>query len=150
MSNVRRQKRPYDMHKRTHIRGVVFAVVLKLTALLALAYVGAKVTKFIAESNGVPSPLATGPFEVYSLGWYISQVVGVLVGLLAGCVCARYAPQNTWRAPAILVIGYLILSAVSAPSETGWAFGLYWVLANPISLLLGVAAYKFIESARAA
>jgi hypothetical protein len=134
------------MRKRTHARGVAIAVSVKLAAVLAFAYVGAKVTRYIAEANGVPSPLVDGAFEIYSVGWYVSQVVGVLIGLLAGFVCAYYAPPRTWWAPAILSVGYLALGVATVPTSSGWFYGIYWVLASPVSLLLGTLAYKHVAS----
>ena len=138
------------MRKRSHTRGVAIALAVKWAAVLAFAYLGAKVARYIAESNGVQSPLVAGPFAPYSLGWYVSQAGGFLIGVLAGCVCAHFAPPNTWRAPVLLSAAYFCLGAVSIPASAGWSLSAYWLLAGPVSLLLGAIAYKRVERARAA
>ena len=137
------------MRKRTHTRGIAFALAVHWTSVLLVAYMGAELTRNLAEARGVPNPLDTGPFEVYSAGWYLSQVAAIAVTCASGWVCAFFAPPDTWRAPLVLTVLYLVLGLLDTPPATGWAFGAYWVLVSPISIWLGVLARRRMERAGA-
>lgn len=49
----------------------------------------------------------------------------------------------------MLALAYLCMGALSVPAAAGVLLGVYWVLASPVSLLLGVLVYKRFEGAHA-
>ncbi|WP_146185432.1 hypothetical protein [Acidovorax sp. HMWF029] len=136
------------MRKRTHIRGVIIPLAAKWAGVLLVAYLGAKITGFVTQARGIPNPLADGPFALYSLGWYLSQIAAVLVGVGAGALSSYFAPQGTWRAPAILIGLYLLFGFASVPASSGWVLGSYFALVGALSLSIGAFAFKWIESPR--
>ena len=133
------------MRKRTHTRGVAIAVAVKWLGVFLVAYFGAELTRYASDALRTANPLSTGPFPLYSLGWYATQVAAAFVGFVAGGVCVYFAPPSTWRAPAILISLYFALGLVSVPESAGLAFSAYWILFGPVTLWSGVWSVKRLE-----
>jgi MFS-type transporter involved in bile tolerance (Atg22 family) len=119
----------------------------KWVGVLLVAYIGSEITAYLTESRGVPNPLRTGPFAAHSLGWYLTQAATALVGMMAGGLCAYFAPARTWRAPTILIAIYFTLGMVVVPASSGWLLGAYFVLVAPLTLWFGAVVYRLVERA---
>lgn len=138
-------RRRFISRKRTHTRGVVVAILIKWTGVFFVAFAAAELTNYFSETRGVANPLKSGPFPVYSYGWYVSQAAAALVGALAGCVSAYFSPSGTWRAPIILAAIYLGLGLVSSPASKGALLTAYWTLIGPISIAVGALVFRGLE-----
>jgi len=129
------------MRKRTLLRGVLFGAASHVLLALASALVGAKLASLVSSAARVANPLETGPFEPLSVGWWIQQPVVFAIGFGAGVVAAHYSSARSWKAPAILALGWFALSSLALPASQNLFALAAWLLLSPLGVLMGAFVY---------
>ena len=128
------------MRKRSFARGFLAGAGIHALTGFAGAYVLSEAFEAYHQATGTPNPLVVGPFLPLTAGWAATQVLRLVVGVLAGCAAAHWGRARSWAPALVLALAYLATAAVSEQILPA-AILIPWIILDPVAVLAGALVY---------